>query len=178
VAGAGHSHDLNGNLVSDGATTFTYDVENRLVAASGARNASLVYDPLGRLFRISGGAAGAIQFLHDGDALVGEYDSTGYRPRIYVPGPGADNPLVWFEGALTGRSLFADHQGSILAAATPSGDYLALNAYDEYGVPAPANSGRFQYTGQAWLPELGLYHYKARLYSPHLGRFLQTDPIG
>src|SRR5690606_26035894 len=33
-------------------------------------------------------------------------------------------------------------------------------------------------TGQAWLPELGLYHYKARLYSPTLGRFLQTDPIG
>jgi RHS repeat-associated protein len=29
-----------------------------------------------------------------------------------------------------------------------------------------------------WLPELGLYHYKARAYSPTLGRFLQTDPIG
>jgi RHS repeat-associated protein len=26
--------------------------------------------------------------------------------------------------------------------------------------------------------ELGLYHYKARFYSPSLGRFLQTDPIG
>ncbi|WP_265561639.1 RHS repeat-associated core domain-containing protein [Sphingomicrobium arenosum] len=29
-----------------------------------------------------------------------------------------------------------------------------------------------------WLPELGLWHYKARLYHPTLGRFLQTDPIG
>jgi RHS repeat-associated protein len=38
--------------------------------------------------------------------------------------------------------------------------------------------GRFQYTGQAWIPELGMYHYKARIYSPTLGRFLQTDPIG
>ncbi|MED5536436.1 MAG: RHS repeat-associated core domain-containing protein, partial [Pseudomonadota bacterium] len=35
-----------------------------------------------------------------------------------------------------------------------------------------------QYTGQAWLPELAMYHYKARIYSPTLGRFLQTDPIG
>ncbi|WP_082584892.1 RHS repeat-associated core domain-containing protein [Caulobacter sp. Root655] len=34
------------------------------------------------------------------------------------------------------------------------------------------------YTGQTWIPELGLYHYKARVYSPTLGRFLQTDPIG
>jgi RHS repeat-associated protein len=38
--------------------------------------------------------------------------------------------------------------------------------------------GRFQYTGQAWIAELGLYYYKARLYSPMLGRFLQTDPVG
>ena len=31
---------------------------------------------------------------------------------------------------------------------------------------------------QAYLPELGLYYYKARMYSPWLGRFLQPDPIG
>jgi RHS repeat-associated protein len=34
------------------------------------------------------------------------------------------------------------------------------------------------YTGQTWLPELGMYYYKARMYSPTLGRFMQTDPIG
>ena len=55
---------------------------------------------------------------------------------------------------------------------------IAKNSYDEYGIPAATNTGRFQYTGQAWLPELGMYHYKARIYSPTLGRFLQTDPIG
>jgi RHS repeat-associated protein len=34
------------------------------------------------------------------------------------------------------------------------------------------------FTGQANIPELGLYSYKARTYSPILGRFMQTDPIG
>ncbi|MBV7265153.1 RHS repeat-associated core domain-containing protein [Erythrobacter sp. WH131] len=29
-----------------------------------------------------------------------------------------------------------------------------------------------------WLPGVGMYYYKARFYSPTLGRFLQTDPIG
>jgi RHS repeat-associated protein len=53
-----------------------------------------------------------------------------------------------------------------------------INRYDPWGVPAAGNGGRFQYTGQTWIAELGLYYYKARLYSPTLGRFLQTDPIG
>jgi RHS repeat-associated protein len=29
-----------------------------------------------------------------------------------------------------------------------------------------------------WLNEIGSYNYKARMYAPHLGRFLQADPIG
>ena len=50
--------------------------------------------------------------------------------------------------------------------------------YDAWGIPSAGNQGRFQYTGQAWILELGMYYYKARFYSPMLGRFMQTDPIG
>jgi RHS repeat-associated protein len=53
-----------------------------------------------------------------------------------------------------------------------------VNSYDPYGIPASTNVGRFQYTGQAWLPELQMYYYKARIYAPSLGRFMQTDPTG
>ncbi|MEM9013746.1 MAG: RHS repeat-associated core domain-containing protein [Pseudomonadota bacterium] len=35
-----------------------------------------------------------------------------------------------------------------------------------------------QYTGQMWLKEAQLYHYKARAYNPAWGRFMQPDPIG
>ena len=76
------------------------------------------------------------------------------------------------------RHLFANHQGSIVAATGAGAALLYRNSYDEWGMPGAGNQGRFQYTGQAFLPELGLYHYKARVYSPTLGRFLQTDPIG
>jgi RHS repeat-associated protein len=72
----------------------------------------------------------------------------------------------------------ADERGSIIAVSNGAGTNIALNAYDEYGIPASTNSGRFMYTGQTWLPEVGLYYYKARVYSPTLGRFMQTDPIG
>jgi RHS repeat-associated protein len=173
---AAFGYDANGNLTSDGSTTFTYDVENRLVAASGGRTANLVYDPLGRLFQVSGGAAGTVRFLYDGDALIWEYDQYGNGLRAYTHGSGADEPLIWWEGSV--RRLVADHQGSIIAVTDGWGHALHVNSYDEYGIPAVGNGGRFQYTGQAWIPELGMYHYKARIYSPTLGRFLQTDPIG
>lgn len=37
---------------------------------------------------------------------------------------------------------------------------------------------RFGYTGQTFLPDAYLYYYKARVYDPKYGRFLQIDPIG
>jgi RHS repeat-associated protein len=76
------------------------------------------------------------------------------------------------------RWYHADERGSIVVVSNASGVMVALNAYDEYGVPASTNQGRFGYTGQVWLPEVGLNYYKARMYAPTLGRFMQTDPIG
>lgn len=179
---ASFTYDANGNLISDGSTTFTYDAENRLVSASGAKNATLRYDPMGRLHEVSG-PSGTTRFVHDGDALAMEYDAAGNLLRRYVHGADmkADDPIAWYEGAAmssaTERFLRSDYQGSIVTVSTAS-DMLAVNRYDEYGIPQSGNAGRFQYTGQAWLPDLGMYYYKARMYSPTLGRFMQTDPIG
>jgi RHS repeat-associated protein len=179
VAGTTHTYDANGNLTFDGATSFVYDAENRLVSASGAKNATLTYDPMGRLFQISSGSS-TTQFLYDGDRLVAEYNGSGTLLRRYVHGAGADEPLLWYEGSgLTSRrGLFANHQGSIIAVTDANGASIGINAYDQYGVQNANPTGRFQYTGQAWLAEVGLYYYKARMYSPTLGRFMQTDPIG
>jgi len=97
-----------------------------------------------------------------------------------VHGPAVDEPIVQYEGTgtATRRFLHADERGSIIAVSDGSGAMHAINRYDEYGKPQSTNAGRFQYTGQVWLPEIGMYYYKARIYSPTLGRFLQTDPIG
>jgi RHS repeat-associated protein len=90
---------------------------------------------------------------------------------------------MWAEGSdlSTLRFYHPDHQGSIVATANASGAPFETYTYDEYGVAGGANfanKGRFQYTGQTWIPELGMYYYKARIYSAKIGRFLQTDPIG
>jgi RHS repeat-associated protein len=184
AGGATFGYDANGNLISvanppTGPTSYVYDAENRLVSASGASNATLSYDPLGRLWQISA-PTGTTRFLYDGDQLIQEYNGSGTLLRDYDFGPGTDAPLIQHEyaGGFVRKFLHADQQGSIVAVTDTNGNAIAINSYDEYGIPGAGNVGRFQYTGQAWIAELGLYYYKARFYSPTLGRFLQTDPIG
>ena len=178
---ASPTYDVNGNMTYDGQSSLRYDILNRLVSSTGFRVINLAYDPKGRLLQ-SVGASGTTQFLYDGDALVGEYDSTGNLLRRYVHGAGADEPLVGYEGATVGASsrrfYYADHQASVVAVSDSSGNAIQVNTYDPYGVPTTGNGGRFQYTGQIMLPDLLQYYYKARIYNPRIGRFLQTDPIG
>jgi hypothetical protein len=66
------------------------------------------------------------------------------------------------------RFKLTQGRGSIVATSGESGVKTAIYSYDEYGIPSAENSNRFQYTGQAWLPQLGMY-YKARIYSLTLG---------
>lgn len=174
------SYDARGNLTNSGTDTFAYTSENLLTVVTGA--ASMAYDPFGRLWQVDDLTSGGptTRFGYDGVAMIGEYNTSNQLLRRYVHGPGMDSPIVWYEGAGTSgrRFLHADERGSIIAVSNASGALLRANAYDEYGIPGSDNLGRFQYTGQVWLEEAGLYYYKARMYSPTLGRFLQADPIG
>jgi len=176
--GAALSYDGRGDLTGDGATGFAYDADGRLTGASGASSATLTYDPLGRLDQVTGSAI--TKFVYTGSNLIAELDGSNNVLRRYVPGPGTDEPLLWYEGAgvTDRRFLLPDERGSIVAVTNDSGTATTINAYDEYGVPKAGNQGRYQYTGQTFIPELGIYNYKARMYSPTLGRFMQTDPIG
>jgi YD repeat-containing protein len=141
---AAFTYDANGNLASDGATSFVYDAENRLVSPSGAKTATLAYDPLGRLWRVTG-ASGTRELVYDGDRLLLEYDGAGTVLSAWVHGPGTDEPIAWNDIAGGGgfRFLHADHQGSIIAMSDSSGNPVATNTYDEYGIPGAANQGRF-----------------------------------
>ncbi|RDC58915.1 hypothetical protein HME9302_00091 [Alteripontixanthobacter maritimus] len=125
-----------------------------------------------------------VDYLYDGDAMVGEYAWNNVLKQRHVHGTNADadDALMSFAGTDTShgnvRFLYANARGSIVLSAKQFASDPRINTYDEYGIPGAGNQGRFQYTGQAWLEELGMYYYKARIYSPTLGRFLQTDPIG
>ena len=163
-----------GNLTSSGTDTLTYSSENFYTGITG--EVSLSYDPFGRLYETNGTAGGnaRTRFAYDGTDMISEYNSANQLQRRFVHGFGTDNPLVWYEGSGTSdrRYIHADERGSVIAVSNNSGTLIGTNAYDEYGIPDARNIGRFQYTGQTWLLEAGLYYYKARMYSPTLGRFM------
>lgn len=169
------AYDGRGNTTSDGSKTYSYDSSDRLVSAS--NGTSLAYDPMGRLLSISQGGA-TTRFLYDDMRLIAEYDGAGQLLRRYVHGDGIDDPIAWFEGAATNlkSDLIKDERGSVIGAI--AGTSVTYRRYDEYGKGSGTYSGRFQFTGQTWHPELGLYYYKARFYDPASGRFMQPDPIG
>jgi RHS repeat-associated protein len=178
IGGVATAHDTKGNLTSDPASgkNYTYSSENLLTGSTGGTSASLSYDPLLRLYQFAG--ASTVRFAYDGLDMIAEYDTFGAVQSRHVFGSGADEPLVRYDAAGTRTWYSADERGSITALSNDAGTVTTINRYDEYGKPQSTNSGRFQYTGQMWLPELAAYYYKARIYSPTLGRFLQTDPVG
>ena len=78
----------------------------------------------------------------------------------------------------TRQTFIPDIQGSVLASLDSGTGALAKAGYQPFGESA-STAGTFRYTGARIDAETnGLYDFRARVYSPMLGRFLQPDPIG
>lgn len=176
VAGQALNYDLAGNLTNDGSWVYTFDEHNRLTGATAAgKNVSLLYDASGRLSQSTFNHH-TTEYLYDGDKLVAEYHNNQLSKR-YVHGTGTDDPQISYSGNQK-TYLLADARGSIVAHTNTAGILVHTHQYGAYGEPMDTHSGRFRFTGQLLLPGTALYYYKARIYHPKLGRFLQTDPVG
>ncbi len=177
INGQAQSYDARANMTLANGVSYAYNANNLLTQAG---NNSLYYDAENRLSRLVLNGS-VTDFGYDGADLIMEKNSAGAITARYVHGPNVDDPIVWYVGAGTGtkRYFTENSQGSIVSITDNNGGMVGINAYDEYGNPAPGNLGRFQYTGQQWLGDaVGLYYYKARVYNSVLGRFMQTDPVG
>jgi len=121
-----------------------------------------------------------IAFEYDGDQMAQESNNVGALLRRYVYGVEPVVSLVMYDGSGTTAKtwLHRDQLGSVIATASSEGTRKDIYTYCPFGEPDKTTGVRFRYTGQWLIGELGLYYYKARFYSPELGRFLQTDPIG
>ena len=177
------SYGGNGNTTNDTQMVFNYDSANKLTSLG--NHATLSYDGLARLSQTTGSAT--TRFMYEGDTVIGEYDGSGSLLRRFVPGAAKDEFAAWYEGTGSAgrRYPISDRQGSVVAILNDAGGVLEIDSYDENGMPqlqtdgTPVNKSlQLGFNGALWVKDAGLYHMRAREYSPTLGRFMQTDPMG
>jgi RHS repeat-associated protein len=170
------------------ARFFNHDSRNRLTGiVSAGQTITYTYDVIGRRnWKSIDNGATWTGYVHAGGMEIGEINGAGQYLVRYVPGPGVDQREAMIvtdpaTGAATDRYYYhANRLGSVIALVDDTGALTDQYVYTPYGVESPLDtSGNpFRYTGRRYDPESWLYYYRARYYSPVLGRFLETDPIG
>jgi RHS repeat-associated protein len=185
VGVGGLGYDVNGNLRSQSGWTYTYDAQNRMLSATnGTTTATFGYDTRNRC--VSRTINGTTMFFYfDGWNLIEDRNAADAQLRRYVHGAMVDEILAMI--STTGSHFFHhDAITSVVAITDATGAIEERYSYDVYGVATIKNAlgmvqstssagNRFQFTGREYVPDLGLYDYRNRMYSQNFGRFLQTD---
>lgn len=177
INGRSLTYDKNGNLLNDGLNTYVWNARNQLIRVQqgAAVVAQYQYDSMGR--RTSKTIGGSTtSFLYDGFNAVQETQGSTINPLL--TGLGVDERYARNEGA--SRSYFlVDALGSTIGLTDASAQLFQRYQYDPYGnVTSTGNATNpYQYTGRE-ADGFGLYYYRARYYSPSMGRFISEDPLG
>jgi RHS repeat-associated protein len=168
------SYDLNGNLASDGLTSYVWDARNQLTALSGGTSASFGYDGVRR--RRSKTIGSATNFLYDGDILVQELTSSGMPTANNLTGLGIDENFARTDSNGT-NTFLADALGSTIALADVSGIAQTSYTFEPFGVTTASgapNANDMQFTGRE-NDGIGMYYYRSRFYTPQVSRFISED---
>jgi len=183
--GRTYTYDANGNVLSDGVRSYTWDAENRLLSIteiSTGHVSSFTYDGLGRRVAISetsGGTTAVTGYLWCGDTICSAY-SGGITTDLYQP----EGEQRRSNGVTTDYYYETDHLGTVTAMTSNTGATLGTLTTDAYGLPL-SSSGTlptFAYAGMllhqptSSLPPL--YLTQGRAYDPYTGRWLSRDPGG
>jgi RHS repeat-associated protein len=186
-----YSYDAAGNALAYEDVTLSYNNRNRLASTTkGASTRSYVYNALGQMAKATGGAGGTVHYLHDeAGHLLGEYDSAGnlIQETVWL----GDLPVATIrpDAAGTGIDVFyvhADQLGTPRIVTDAANNLRWRWPNDPFGTLAaeenPASLGVFTYNlrfpGQLFDGQAGLHQNYFRDYSPAIGRYTQSDPIG
>ncbi|MCM1161126.1 MAG: DUF6531 domain-containing protein, partial [Roseburia sp.] len=191
-----YKYDKQGNLLSDGSNTYSYDGFSRLSRAEMSNGKVQVnrYDAEGLRHEMEENGE-LVKFLFSGDKVVAEEESNGNVIR-YVRGLGIISSDS--ESARTYYHYVSDEQGSIthvlkgedkeeaeeidrtafVGVEEAGSRVLNYYEYDAFGnatVVRETVKNRFRYDGEQYDAVMGQYYLRARYYNPVIGRFTQED---
>ena len=128
------------------------------------------------------------RYVYDGDQIVAEFGTM--LERRYFYGPGIDEPICMLIAANSAKYYYHyDGLGSVVAISNNSGKIVERYSYDVFGEPTIRDANGtvieessvgnpYMFTGREYDGETGNYYYRARYYSPAIGRFLSADLLG
>jgi RHS repeat-associated protein len=170
AGGSAYTYDGNGNLVTGGGRSLTWNAENRPVSIG---TASMVYDGAGE--RIKKVVSGSTTLYPMGDdyevanGVVTKYLRAAGLGVFAKRVGGADAHTYW---------LHTDHLGSIQAMTDERGLEVLRRAYRPFGENLAETGSQPEslgYIGER-VDESNLSYLHARYYDPALGGFLSPDP--
>jgi RHS repeat-associated protein len=160
VNGTAFSYDAGGNVTGDGAGTYAYDAENRIVSVSGPVSESYGYDAGNR--RVKKEAGGVVtHYIWEGGQVIAEYERGGSA----TPATGT---RYYHQDRLSTR-IIADSAGAVVGTT----DQLPFG--EEAGVSGEEEKHKFTTYER---DNTGLHYAVNRHYDPQRGRFNQVDPLG
>jgi RHS repeat-associated protein len=173
----GQSYDANGNLLADGAHTYTWDAEGNMISVSDTSTTTVIYDALGRRVEQNGGSASAeLLYGPDGSKLAVMSGQTVIKALVPLPGGATavynSSGLAWYR--------HPDWLGSSRIASTPTTRTMYYDgAYSPFGeTMAEAGTADRNFTGQNQDVRPDLYDFMYRDYHPSHGRWISPDPAG
>jgi RHS repeat-associated protein len=170
-----YSYDANGNLVSGGGRTLTWNGANQPVTiTSGGASESYTYDVDGARVMTVRTASGQPTVTTVTMGGLWEEVVGGTQTRYYV----FNGQVIAVRAGTTLTYLHGDHLGSISVSTSATGQVLNTQHYDAWGKVRSGSvpQTRRNYTGQE-LDATGLLYYNARYYDPQLARFISADSV-
>lgn len=174
----------SGQLSTNGTATYSYNDEGRLTDVRGQRPLHNDYNALGQRVRKVG--QGVLVFAYDeAGHLLGEYTPGGVMVREYV---WLGNRLVGMLSQQEKHVLYVhtDHLGTPRAVSDGEtvlwrweGEAFGSSVPDEQVAgPSLKFAMPLRFPGQYYDSETGINYNYFRDYSPAMGRYIESDPIG
>jgi RHS repeat-associated protein len=179
------TYDANGNVLSTGGMTYTYDSENHMTSATGnGKVVTMVYDAFGN--RVSKTVNNVTtQYLVEDDVnptglpQVLEEVENGAAVRTYTYGLQRISESQMVSGTWTTSFYGYDGAGSVRQLTNSAGAVTDEYEYDAFGnsfTKQGTTPNNYMYRGEQYDSDLNLYYLRARYYNPQTGRFLSRDP--
>jgi RHS repeat-associated protein len=175
-----------GDLTQFGDWAYTYDAQGNLIRANNNQTTAQYWRDVSGHRAVKDVNGTKTLFLNLGTTQLEAYDVTNATASSTIYEPGIDQPLAEVGSGGSATFYHQDWLGNVVLLTNNAGVKVERYTYDAWGKPSgfdasggpiSSYSSRFLYTAREYDAETGLYHYRARGYSPGLGRLLQTDPI-